>query len=323
MSLIPVGMGKTIEVARDRANDPEKNVLPAEVARGTYIENPPSAQALKVLHYLIAVAGGDMADEVQHEFHLSDLKRIEGMRHHDRSTLSPIFLELSQSVLVHDDKEQKRLHIGGILDGAEVDYREEASGDLRVMWWFGRMFRRVAEESNLFAIIDRQTIFRMGSKYSILLFQHIASLVGKRATSQRFTVQELRQLMGVENSKLTSFGDFNRRALQPAIDEINGLSRLRLTASLKKKGRAVIAVEISWKDPDAPPEHPVANPNAFPTETVFGTRWQAIFDANKPRGVLIGTIGDNFRAYCAENQVPLDDPDIEALFVGWLKGGAA
>ena len=59
-------MAKTMQVASDRAHDHSKTVLPVEVARGIYIENPPSAQALKLMHLLIATAGGRMADEVQH-----------------------------------------------------------------------------------------------------------------------------------------------------------------------------------------------------------------------------------------------------------------
>ena len=48
-------MGKTLDVARDRAFDQKNTVLPAEVARGVYIEHPPSAQALKLIHLLIGV----------------------------------------------------------------------------------------------------------------------------------------------------------------------------------------------------------------------------------------------------------------------------
>ncbi len=57
-------MGKTLDVAHDRAFDQTKTVLPAEVARGTYMQNAPSLQALKLMHLMIGTAGGRMADEV-------------------------------------------------------------------------------------------------------------------------------------------------------------------------------------------------------------------------------------------------------------------
>ncbi|MFD2679135.1 hypothetical protein ACFSX7_18685 [Camelimonas lactis] len=45
-----VAMGKTTQVAADRAFDQTKTVLPAEVARGVYMQNPPSLRALKLMH---------------------------------------------------------------------------------------------------------------------------------------------------------------------------------------------------------------------------------------------------------------------------------
>ena len=66
--------------------------------------------------------------------------------------------------------------IGGLMDGARVDYRHEVSGDVMVTWYFGRTFREMAAESNHWAILDRQAVFHLGSKYSVLLFQYIASL---------------------------------------------------------------------------------------------------------------------------------------------------
>ena len=51
-------MAKTTDVASDRAYDDSKTVLPAEFARGVYIQHVPSAQALKLMHLMIAAAGG-------------------------------------------------------------------------------------------------------------------------------------------------------------------------------------------------------------------------------------------------------------------------
>ncbi|WP_419737889.1 hypothetical protein [Ruegeria sp.] len=84
-------MKKTIQVASDRAYDRTKSILPAEVARGVYVENPPSAEALKLMHLLIGTAGGRMADDVRHELRLADIKSVAGMRNHSRATLRALF----------------------------------------------------------------------------------------------------------------------------------------------------------------------------------------------------------------------------------------
>lgn len=241
-------MGKTLDVAADRAFDQTKTVLPAEVARGVYIRNPPRLQALKLMHLMIATAAGRMADEVQHQIRLSDIRRIEGMKNHDRESLTPLFQDLAAAVLTHDDLDKKVVTIGGLMDETRIDYRDEVSGDLMVTWWFGRTFRRMAAESNHWAILDRQTVFHLGSKYSVLLFQHISSLVNlENITAKTFTVPELRAVLGVAEGKLPRFANLKKDALMPAIANINQLSRLNLTATPNKVGRTVASVTISWQ----------------------------------------------------------------------------
>lgn len=246
-------MGKTIQVAADRSFDQSKTVLPAEVARGVYMRNAPSLQALKLMHLMIATAGGRMAEDVLHNIRLSDIRRVEGMKNHDRASLTPLFEELRAAVLTHDNPDAMRVTIGGLLDEAVIDYRHELTGDILVSWAFGRSFRRMAEESNHWAILDRQTVFHLGSKYSVLLFQHIASLVGLvHVTSKVFTVAELRAVFGIAEGKVRRFADLKKDVLTPAIAEINQLSRLTLIATPNKIGRTVASVTIDWQVKEDP-----------------------------------------------------------------------
>jgi len=243
-------MGKTLDVARDRAFDQSSTVLPAEMARGVYMRNAPSLQALKLMYLMIGTAGGRMADDARHEIRLSDIRKIDGMRNHDRISLTPLFEEL-RAVVIRDgnpDDDADRVVIGGFLDHAVLDRRDPISGDTLLSWYFGRMFRELAEQSNHWAILDRQTVFHLGSKYSVLLFQHIASLVNlDHVTAKNFTIPQLRAILGVPEGQQKRFADLNRNCLQSAIAEINQLSRLNLSATPVKVGRTVASVTIGWQ----------------------------------------------------------------------------
>ena len=327
-------MGKTLQVAADRAYDQSKTVLPAEVARGVYMRNAPSLRALKLMHLMISTAGGRMAQDVRHEMRLSDIRRIEGMAHHDRESLKPLFEELRAAVLTYDDPQAMRYTIGGLLDQAVVDYRHELSGDVLVSWFFGRMFRDMAEKSNHWAILDRQTVFHLGSKYSVLLFQHIASLAGMdRIDAKTFTIPELRTLLAVPEGKLERFSNLNTWALKPAVAEINQLSRLTLTVTPKKVGRTVAAVEIAWTLKDDPtlakreltasklgrkarrdgtaeavaPEFPETGGIAY------SPRWR---DIKHAAGCNMddSLIATNFRHFLKERGIARDAANIEKLF---------
>ncbi|MFN3313937.1 MAG: replication initiation protein [Hyphomonas sp.] len=327
-------MGKTLEVAADRAFDQTKTVLPAEVARGIFMQNPPGLAALKVMHLLIATAGGRMGEDVEHRIRLSEMRAVNGLRHHDRASLTPLFAELQAAVLISDNTEKKRVTIGGLLDIAEIDYREEVSGDLVISWYFSRMFTRAAAASNHWAILDRQTVFHLGSKYSVLLFQHIASLVNlDHVQSKTFTVQGLRALLGVPEGKLDRFSHFNSRAIQPSIAEINQLSRFTLTAKPNKIGRTVASVTIGWQVKEDPQEakQELARPKVGRQARREGTTEAAVrsfpvsgsieFDAHwkglkRASGCNMDNtmIAERFRSWCSNKGIALDARNIEQTF---------
>ena len=310
------------------------------------MQNAPSLRALKLMHLMIGTAGGRMGEEVQHKILLSDIRKIEGMQNHDRESITPLFGELAAAVLVHDDPSKQVVTIGGLLDEAKIDYRDEISGDLMVTWWFRRTFRHMALDSNHWAILDRQAVFHLGSKYSVLLFQHISSLTNlKHVNSKRFTVPELRAVFGVPKGKLDRFSTLNTRALTPAITEINSdLTRLRLTATLHKIGRTVAEVEIAWEAKEdltkvkaehdrskvgrkARQDGTVETP--VPEFPEFGSvkdtqPWDKIARDNAPRidgrhVPDLRVLADTFRKWCAEKSIPLDMVSIEKTFTTWCK----
>lgn len=344
-------MIKTTKIAADREYDETKTVLPAEVARGVYIENPPSAEGLKLMHLLIGRAGGRMAEDVRHELRLADIKKIEGMRNHSRATLRQLFIELAGAVMVFDDTEAQCEIIGGFLDRAKLDYRHKVSDDLLVAWWFGGAFREMAEKSCHWAILDRQTVFALSSKYSILLFQHISSLVNlNHVSSKTFTLPELRAVLGVSDGKLKRWNDVNNFALKPAIAEINHISRMTLTTHLHKVGRTVDRVTIAWQEKpydqkqsakreldhskvgrktrrDGTAETSVS---IFPD---FGSvkdiqPWDQIARDNAPRidghhVPDLRVLADAFRKWCSEKTIRFDAPSIEKIFTTWCKSYSA
>jgi len=352
-------MSKTIDVAADRAYDQTKTVLPAEVARGIYMRNAPSLQALKLMHLMIGAAGGRMATEVQHEISLSNIRSISGMRNHDRASLTSLFEELRAAVLTHDDTNKKRVIIGGLLDEAQIDYRHENDGELFMSWWFARTFRRMAAESDHWAILDRQTVFHLGSKYSLLLFQHIASLSNlNRVSGKKFTIPELRMVLGVPEGKVKRFADLNRDIIKPIVSEINELSQLFLIVTKNKTGRSVTSVTIAWKakpdevatqidlenspvrrverrggvvesvvvdvEPSVAKAPSVAFPASGSLKNDEGGHWRELTEKHVQRlsgGHLpdLTVLTDQFRAFCKAKTIPLDSRGIEKAFIGFCK----
>lgn len=337
-------MTKTTQIAADRAHDQTKTIMPAEIARGVYIEHPPGAQALKLMHLMIAVAGGRMAEDVTHQIRGRDIRAIEGMRKHDRASLVPLFAEIRATTIISDDTAAKKVRIGGFLDTADVDYSNGDDGDLIIRWWFSRSFRDTAAASTHWAIIDRQTVFALRSKFTIHLFQRISSLANlDHKTSETVSLEHLRAMLGIGEGKLVRWDMTNRKALAPAIAEINALSRFNVTATPIKEGRSVASVRIAWEpkpDPRAVKAEldrskigrkpriagtveavAPAGPPIFPdpgTALSHAQPWAAIREAAGITGAEAGRrLSNAFHADLEVKRMARDDPRVFEMFAAF------
>ena len=343
----------TLDVARDRAYDDTKTVLPVEVARGVYVQNAPSAESLKLMHLLLAKAGARMADDVRHDLRLADIKAVDGMRNHTRTTLRELFVEIAGAVFVFENHEEECDLIGGFVDRIRLDYKHELSGDVLISWWFGGAFREMAEKSCHWAILDRHTIFALRSKYSILLFQHLSSLTNLRHVDRKsFAIPELRQVLGVPDGRLERFADLRRFALEPSVEELTQLSRFEVWYEIEKLGRRVSEVTIRWADKDMDSrkeakreldrsqtgrkarregnvDEVTTSDNAkmvFPSSggLRYEPSWHRLAEIHAKRlndGHLPDTtkLATAFREFCSARDIPLDKSNIVNIFIGFCK----
>jgi len=115
-----------------------------------------------------------------------------------------------------------------------------------------RELRLIIQHSSVFARIRNEVTFALSSKYALALYE----MIQKRGNlahkfSEEFTVDELRALLGVEKDKLKRFPDFNRRALSPAIKEVNALGDYGVSMQPVKSGRAVTGIKLFWSRKNA------------------------------------------------------------------------
>ncbi len=112
--------------------------------------------------------------------------------------------------------------------------------------------RRIISDSTVFARLKREVIFALTSKYALTLYEMVQKRGNlKYLSSERFTLDELRAVLGVPDGKLTTWSNLNLRALRPAIAEVNLLSDFEVDLLPIKTGRRVTHVELKWWRKDA------------------------------------------------------------------------
>lgn len=102
-------------------------------------------------------------------------------------------------------------------------------------------------DSTVFAKLEMEVLRSFTSKYALALYEAVARRVRlKHVFTERFSLDDFRELLGVESDKLTTFGNLNQYAIKPALLEVNALSDFTVTILPEKTGRRVTGVLIGW-----------------------------------------------------------------------------
>ena len=103
------------------------------------------------------------------------------------------------------------------------------------------------KDSTVFAKLELEVLRSFTSKYALALYEAVARRVRlKHVFTERFALDDFRELLGVEADKLTTYGNLNQYAIKPALVEVNALSDFTVTVVPEKTGRRVTGVLIGW-----------------------------------------------------------------------------
>lgn len=241
-------MGKALNAVTNKAQHDLHHVQLGEIADGKYsantLRNPPSLRALKLQDILMKNAGGKICDDQWHEFSLATFKHIEGMGNLTHEDVVSIFEELRSATLRHVNKKEGHTAVYGLVAVGRVDFEDVG----KVRYKFDEEFRKVMENSDLYAVLDYRTTMALSSRYAHRLHQMIALRAGRQRNIERFTVEDIRARLGAETGKLLDWSNFRKFALEQAIKEVNLCSRFYVEYRVtKKECRKTTEIEITWE----------------------------------------------------------------------------
>lgn len=130
--------------------------------------------------------------------------------------------------------------------------------------------RKIISNSAVFARLKREVMFAVTSKYALTLYEMIQKRGNLRwRSSERFSLDQLRGVLGVPKGKLTSWSNLRLRAIDPAVQEVSELSDYMVAVEPVKTGRSVTHIELKWwrkegaEAAQIPPPRPAA-PEVLP-----------------------------------------------------------
>ena len=131
------------------------------------------------------------------------------------------------------------------LGGNDLDDPDRPSGVLN--YSFDKRLVEILQDSAIWGKISIPVLMSFSSKYSVSLYEHISQWTGlTRKSFQDLSLDEFREILGVEEGKYAAFGALNKHVVKPTIMEINALAPFSVTIVPVKTGKKVTHIRIGW-----------------------------------------------------------------------------
>lgn len=142
---------------------------------------------------------------------------------------------------------EQRVVITGLFDFFDVSARELAKR-ATLRYGLPRKLAPILEGSGRWGRIRAEIVCSMTSKYAIALYELIQLRANMERCLESFPIGRFRELLGVAPGTYARADNFQRKVLDPAVLEVNGLSDMSLQIELERShSRAPIqAVTLAW-----------------------------------------------------------------------------
>lgn len=210
-----------------------------------------SLTASRLLALMILTAGGDAWRDVTHRLRKADIRR----GHKGNERIVDMLEELHRTLFAEDDKSWRGKRATKRFSLIQASWEEVEDGDKEtgwIEWQFTPDARRLIQESQTYAVMNRQAILGFRSAYALKLYEEGALRLHRRLPTWKVDVVGLRAALGIDPDKYADFAQLRRKVLVVAKAEIDQLAHYTLEWREIRRGRAVTDIEFRFAPKDAP-----------------------------------------------------------------------
>ena len=140
------------------------------------------------------------------------------------------------------------------LDGAEMRFQLLGANTIRtttnagtLTYSFWPQLAVLVRDSSIFAKLDHAVMRSFSSKYAFALYEAVARRARlRRVFRENFTIEGIRDLLGVEAGKLVPYKNLKTKAIEPAVVEVNALTPYQVALEPRMDGRKVVGFIMGW-----------------------------------------------------------------------------
>ncbi len=215
-------------------------VKPAELIEIREISEPLTLADRRIFNMLLANAWDNIKEPVFHTVRLHEL-RSNNNNSRPRDSLKRLMRVIIAFDVVEDGI--KREVLTHLIGDCKLDYNKYGLAH----YSFSDSMRKMLIESSVFARLRKDLLYQFRSKYALTLYEMLQKRVNLHKTSEDFTIDEIRQKLGIEKDKYPIFRDLHSRVIKVAFLEVNGLSDIACNFEQIITERRTVGIRISWR----------------------------------------------------------------------------
>ena len=208
----------------------------------------------RVLNLLYENAGQQLCDGIKHRIAIAALRGTHKGGERVRDSIIRLMRTIVQVPTKGSDGKPATSLTALLSDTTVCDDDDSPTGE--VVYTFSDKMREIVKESTHWGRVRGSVMFAFTSKYSLALYELISMRINRQQWQETFSVEELRELLGVPKGKLTTFKNFHRWGIRPAEIEVNGLADFGVKIEPVRLGGtkrgAVTSFRLSWWQKDVP-----------------------------------------------------------------------
>ena len=250
---VEVGDGRAMRVARIlTGKGGDEFAKPGKLVEVRFVKGQSlSLTASRLLALMILTAGGDAWQAIPHRMRKADIRR----GHKGNERISDMLEELHRTLFSEDDrswrgKKATRRFALIQMSREEVDEAGQEAGWIE--WEFTPDARRLIQESESYAVLNRQAVLGFRSSYALRLYEMGALRIHRRQPVWKGDMSALRAALGISPEVYKDFAQLRRKVLQVAKAEIDQLAHFRVEWREVRQGRTVTELEFRFLPKDAP-----------------------------------------------------------------------
>jgi len=210
-----------------------------------------SLTAARLLALMILTAGGDAWEPMAHRMRKADIRR----GHKGNERLTDMLEELHRTLFAVDDlswRGRKATRRFSLIQSSREEVEEEGAEAGWIEWEFTPDARRLIQESETYAVLNRQAVLGFRSSYALRLYEIGALRLHRRQSAWRGDMTAMRAAFGIAPELYKDFAQLRRKVLEKAKAEIDHLAHFTVEWREIRRGRKIVEIEFTFEPKSSP-----------------------------------------------------------------------